>query len=1496
MLEKVRASAISSRTAGTEELTEAGRQEVLLKAGALQNAILNSANLAIIATDETGVIQLFSVGAERMLGYTAAEVVNKFTAAELTDPQALSARAIALGRELTTIIPPGFEALACKAARGSEDVYALTYIRKDGSRFPAMLSVSALRNAQDGIIGYLLLGTDNSAHQQTDEAQHEADVAERLRAEAALRMSEKRYRTLFESIDEGFCIIEKIGAESGGTLDFRYIEANPAFAAQSGISGVVGKTLRQVIPDEFEEWLVTFDTVLKTGEPIRFERGLSTQGRVLELHAFRVEDDTHRRVAINFKDITQRRQTEVQLHQNRDTLFNFIENAPFGVYVVDAQFRMCQASAISLNVFSSVHPLIGRDFEEIVRAVWTDPFASEVLARFRHTLETGEPYVAPSTAELRKDIPDVESYDWKIHRITLPNGEFGVVCYFYDVTERKLAEDALRASEAFNRSIIKSSPDCIKVLDLQGNLLSMQSGQKLLGIEDIQPFLNTSWINFWEGEHRQAAQAAIALALAGGVGNFVGFFRTLRGEPKWWDVSVSPILDANGEPVQLLAVSRDVTERRQAELNFEFLALVSRDLLHLTSVDEMMQSVGAKVAAYLQLSICVFAEIDETAEQVVIQHDWHREDVPSLVGVHRLADFVDEEFIQVARAGEVIVVRDVTLDSRTDAEKFATLNITSFVCVPLIQDGQWRFALCLYKDVAYDWRADEIELARELTARIWTRLERLRAEAALRESEARFRGFVTASSDVMYRMSADWAEMRHLDGRNFIADTEKSNPNWLQEYISPDDQPQVLAAINESIRTKGIFDLEHRVRRVDGSVGWTSSRAVPLLDARGEIAEWFGAASDVTERKQAIEALRESEARFRAAVDTVSSLIWTNNADGLMEGEQPGWGNFTGQAQAEYQAYGWSKAVHPEDAQPTLDAWAQAVAEKRLFEFEHRLRRRDGEWRLCSIRAVPLVGDDGIIREWVGVHTDITERKRNEEAIRESEERYRNLFNSMDEGFCIIEMIFDAQQKAVDWRFLEVNPSFEKQSGVPEITGKRIRELAPDHEEYWFEIYGKVALTGEPVRFVNQAKAMEGRWFDLYAFRIGGEQSRRVAVLFTDITERKQSESNLKNAMASAEKANRAKSDFLSGMSHELRTPLNAILGFAQLIDSGTPPPSPSQKRSLDQILKGGWYLLDLINEILDLALIESGKVPLVCESVSLSQLTIECRAMIEPLAQARGIDLRFQQCETPLFVKADRTRVKQILLNLLSNAIKYNQPSGSVEVEYVFSPPHSIRICVRDTGAGLSTEQLAQLFQPFNRLGKADTEEGTGIGLVVTKRLVELMGGLIDVESAPGVGSVFWVELPQADAPQSVEAIADAAVLARPQLPVGAALRTLLYVEDNLPNMELVEQLIARRSDMRLLSAEDGACGIALARVHQPTVILMDVNLPGINGIQALKILREDALTAHIPVLAISANAMQHDIQKGLDAGFMFYLTKPIKVNAFMEALDQALEFSETG
>jgi signal transduction histidine kinase/CheY-like chemotaxis protein len=399
----------------------------------------------------------------------------------------------------------------------------------------------------------------------------------------------------------------------------------------------------------------------------------------------------------------------------------------------------------------------------------------------------------------------------------------------------------------------------------------------------------------------------------------------------------------------------------------------------------------------------------------------------------------------------------------------------------------------------------------------------------------------------------------------------------------------------------------------------------------------------------------------------------------------------------------------------------------------------------------------------------------------------------------------------------------------------------------------------------------------------------------TDNSVRKRVESELTLAMEVAENASRAKTDFLSGMSHELRTPLNAILGFAQVMESGSPMPTPSQKRSIDQILKAGWYLLDLINEILDLALIESGKLTLSREPVSLVEIMLECRAMIEPQAKLRGIVMSFPQFEIPYFVTADRTRLKQVLINLLFNAIKYNRPRGAVTVECTVHASKTIRISIRDTGEGLAADQLAQLFQPFNRLGKeASVEEGTGIGLVVSKRLMDMMEGSIGADSVVGSGSVFWIELALTTPP--ILAIAENA---RPNAAstlatAGADRDLILHVEDNPANLELVEQIIARRPDLRLLSAADGNLGVEFARTHQPRVIVMDINLPGISGLEATRILRADPATASIPIIALSANAMPRDIKKGLEAGFSNYLTKPLKVGEFLQALDNALAFSK--
>jgi PAS domain S-box-containing protein len=572
--------------------------------------------------------------------------------------------------------------------------------------------------------------------------------------------------------------------------------------------------------------------------------------------------------------------------------------------------------------------------------------------------------------------------------------------------------------------------------------------------------------------------------------------------------------------------------------------------------------------------------------------------------------------------------------------------------------------------------------------------------------------------------------------------------------------------------------------------------------------------------------------------------------------------------------------------------------------------RKDGSRFPAVVSVTALRDAEGGIIGYLLIGTDNTARKQVEAEQKQLDQRLR------DQQFytrSLIESNIDALM-TTDPRGIitDVNQQMEALTGCTrdELIGAPFKDYFTDPDRAEAGI--KRVLSGSKVTdYELTARARDGKEtvvsYNATTFHDRDRKLQGVFAAARDVTERKRFERTLQEnnvelerAKAAAEKANLAKSDFLSSMSHELRSPLNAILGFAQLINSDSPPPTPSQADSIDQILHAGWYLLDLINEILDLAQIESGKLALSREPTSLAEVMLECQAMIEPQAQQRGIKMTFPPPGISLFVDADRTRLKQVLINLLSNAIKYNQANGTVAVDCALlttggSTQERVRISVKDSGAGLPPDLISQLFQPFNRLGQErNTEEGTGIGLVMSKRLVEMMGGLIGVESTVGLGSVFWFELNSTSEPQLGADTTKPAATAQVQIHDGAPQRTLLYVEDNPANLKLIEQLIARRPDIRLLSARDGSLGIQLARANHPQVILMDINLPGISGIEALRILREDPATAHIPVVALSANAMPRDIEKGLQAGFFRYLTKPIRVNEFMDTLEVALEFAE--
>ncbi|WP_338036398.1 hybrid sensor histidine kinase/response regulator [Nitrincola lacisaponensis] len=379
-------------------------------------------------------------------------------------------------------------------------------------------------------------------------------------------------------------------------------------------------------------------------------------------------------------------------------------------------------------------------------------------------------------------------------------------------------------------------------------------------------------------------------------------------------------------------------------------------------------------------------------------------------------------------------------------------------------------------------------------------------------------------------------------------------------------------------------------------------------------------------------------------------------------------------------------------------------------------------------------------------------------------------------------------------------------------------------------------------------------------------------------------------AKEEADRANQAKSSFLSSMSHELRTPMNAILGFAQMLEYDDALDA-DQQDNVHEIIKAGNHLLVLINEVLDLSKIESGHLELSLEPVEVYPLMDECLSLIKPLAQKHQIHVKHCGLEA-WWVRADRTRFKQVLLNLLSNAVKYNREGGEVSVTIQPEGLERLRVLISDTGKGIAPERLGELFDPFNRLdAEGSTVEGTGIGLTITRQIMEMMGGRVDVKSELGVGSTFWLELPlESRGDEAGSAGLLNTTESENRFIPAEQQHLVLYIEDNPANLKLIASLMGRLPHIHLLTAHLPELGLELARVRKPALILLDINMPSMDGYQVLKILKQDAELKEIPVLAVTANAMPRDIERGKQAGFADYITKPIHVNTFLDSVDHWL------
>ncbi|MBD2101370.1 PAS domain S-box protein [Leptolyngbya sp. FACHB-261] len=1233
-------------------------------------------------------------------------------------------------------------------------------------------------------------------------------------------------------------------------------------------------------------------------------------------------------------------------------------------------------------------------------------------------------------------------------------------------TKQKRAETSLRQSEEFNRQVLDSSDDCIKVLDFSGRLLYMNPrGQALIGIQDPTSLLNCSWVEFWQGADRQAALNALDTAKAGGVGRFQGYSPTLAGEPKCWDVKLTAIRGAEGQVEQLLCISRDITEqkrvedeRKRAELNAEFLADVSQGLIGASSVSEVIQTVGEHLNRYLNASICAFVAINERAKEAVVDCDWHQEDVPSLVGVYSLPEFVCDQFLQAIKVGQTVVVRDVAAPSSiVDEQKFATLKIGAFINVPLSRDNEWQFSFGVYHQSPYNWRTDEIELMRELANRFWMKLERARAEAALRESEARFRSFAENSNDVIWITAADEYRLIYVSpsfeqvwGRS--ASEIYTDLSRFVESIHPDDRERIQAGWQQCIQ--GGFSQEYRVIRPDGSIVWIHDRGFPVYDDQGELLYLAGIAETITERKQ-FEQERERFLAVGADLRVITGL------DGYFQWISPTFERILGWTMGELVAHPWAEFVHPDDINTSISEIDSLFSGNQTFAFENRYRHKDGSYRWLLWNAQPYPEEQVVY----GAAVDITARKQAEEALRVSEERLQRAIAIETVG-----VIFFRTEGVIG----DANDAFLRMSGYnredfeqgrvrwdkltpPEwmpASHRAVQEFltlgrtTPYEKEYirkdgsrWWGLFAASRLNGtEGVEFiidiserkrveaereqllakerhyanqlqglttaalaVNSALSVEevlqviieqaasiigahqsvisltidqnwaqainavhlsdkyAAWRDydektdgsgIYACvchlnrpmrmtqaeleahpswqgfgnaadkhppmrgwlaaplverdgrnigliqlsdKYGGEftasdesilvqlaQMASVAVENTRLyAAEQQARSAAEASREEAETANRLKDEFLAVLSHELRSPLNPILGWSRLLQTRKLDAAKTAI-ALATIERNAKLQSELIEDLLDVSRILQGKLSLNVTPINLAATIRAALETVRLAAEAKAIEVEVSLDANVSSVSGDATRLQQVVWNLVSNAVKFTPSGGRVEVRLV-QAERQAQITVRDNGKGIPAEFLPYVFDYFRQADSATTRKfgGLGLGLAIVRHLVELHGGTVEADSpGEGLGATFTVKLPLMSKQPSVN---EQDELSEPALDLQGV--QVLVVDDDTDTRDLTA-LVLEQAGANVSTAASAVEALQALAQAKPDILLSDIGMPEMDGYMLLQRVRALEAGQKIPAIALTAYAGEFNQQQALQAGFQQHISKPVEPEALVNAI----------
>ncbi len=759
------------------------------------------------------------------------------------------------------------------------------------------------------------------------------------------------------------------------------------------------------------------------------------------------------------------------------------------------------------------------------------------------------------------------------------------------------------------------------------------------------------------------------------------------------------------------------------------------------------------------------------------------------------------------------------------------------------------------------------------------------------EAELRDRNFLLNS---ILESTPDIIVVKDLEGRYVALNSNVANflGKPIEEIIGKDDLELMSAESAREIMAKdrlvmaaGIAEtFEDEISADDETPTTFLTTKAPWRDANGNILGIIATSRDISDRKQAENAIKRSEERYRSLILATSQIAWTADAEGRCP-DLPSWRAYTGQTVEEVIGLGWLDAIHPDDRERTNQVWMEAVQTRSLYDVEYRIRGADGNYRYFQGRGVPILDEDGNIQEWVGICTDIHDRKQAENALKQSEERYRSLILATSQ----IAWTADAEGRCPDL------PSWRAYTGqtVEEVIGLGwLDAIHPDDRERTNQVWMEAVQMRSLYDVEYRIRGADGnyRYFQARGVPILNEDGsvREWVGICSDIHDRKQAEFVMAKAKEAAEAASRAKSEFLANMSHELRTPLNGIMGYAQILQRSKILKEEERSR-IDVIYQCGSHLLTLINDILDLSKIEAQKVELQPTDFHFPAFLQGVAEMCRIRAELKGIQFHFPSSpELPIGIRADEKRLRQVLINLLSNAIKFTD-EGSVTFIVSFATEGKIRFEIRDTGTGIAQDQLQAIFQPFEQVGDRRRQiQGTGLGLAISKRIVELMGSTIEVQSQMNVGSVFWFDV---DLYQAEEWVKTSQIDHRGQI-IGIKDRQpkIVVIDDKWANRSVISNLLTPIG-FEVSEANDGHEGWEKILEVQPDLIVTDLVMPELDGFELIKRVRESENFKDTIIIVSSASVFETDQYRSLEAGGNTFLPKPVQATELLQKIQQYLQ-----